>query len=156
MQEYHTRFPNATSTSNFHKIKEFPINESLLLGIIVLGRFGLTVAAATSVEFFMAQAPCQIRGLVVSMLTASSSIFYILRAILLHVTHDVRVFHVQPFQIVTSVLMLGLFPLFVFASKRYKLRKRDDIIPYHLFAEEQFERDYQRGREWWRERENFE
>ena len=31
--------------------------------------------------------------------------------------------------------------LFVCFSKRYKLRKRDDVVPIHLFAEEYFEKE---------------
>ena len=33
------------------------------------------------------------------------------------------------------------FLLFVAVSKWYKLRKRDDIVPYHMFAENYFEKN---------------
>ena len=42
-----------------------------------------------------------------------------------------------------------IFVYFIFFhcfSKRYKLRKRDDIVPIHLFAEEFFEKEL-RGQE---------
>ena len=34
----------------------------------------------------------------------------------------------------------------VLASKWYKLRKRDDVIPYHMFVEDQFESNYAQKR----------
>ena len=39
--------------------------------------------------------------------------------------------------IITAVYLI----LFVCFSKWYKLRKRDDIVPIHLFAEEYFEKE---------------
>ena len=33
------------------------------------------------------------------------------------------------------------FLLFAAISKWYKLRKRDDIVPYHMFAENYFEKN---------------
>ena len=41
-----------------------------------------------------------------------------------------------------SVMSLVVFVLFAIVARRYKLRQRNDIIPYHMFAENQFESDY--------------
>ena len=41
--------------------------------------------------------------------------------------------------------MIG-FVIFVFASKAYKLRIRDDIVPYHMIAEDYFEKNYEQER----------
>ena len=149
--EYHMKYPNVTSTSDFNMIKEFPVSEWLLIASLLVRKFGLIVTATTSADFFMAQAPCQVRGFVASMCTASSIIVYILRAILHYTFSDSAVF-----QIIISILMLALLPLFILISKWYKLRKRDDIIPYHMFAEQQFESNYRQKREWWRRRANSE
>ena len=38
--------------------------------------------------------------------------------------------------------------LFVFVAKRYKLRVRNEVIPYHMFAEDQFESNYRQERDY--------
>ena len=43
--------------------------------------------------------------------------------------------------IVLSVASAVYLILFMCFSKYYKLRKRDDIVPIHLFAEEYFEKE---------------
>ena len=43
---------------------------------------------------------------------------------------------------VLSLLMAGIFIAFLIVSRRYKLRMRSDVIPYHMFAENQFESNY--------------
>ena len=40
------------------------------------------------------------------------------------------------------VVMLAVLVLFVFISKWYTLRKRDDIVPFHKLAEDYFEKNY--------------
>ena len=45
--------------------------------------------------------------------------------------------------------------LFVCFSKCYKLRKRDDIVPIHLFAEEFFEKELEGRRRLENERFQF-
>ena len=146
--EYHMKYPNATVTTHLQRIEEFPVSECLLLFSTSLCRLALTVTGATSVEFFMAQAPFQVRGFVASMLMACCESFLILRSIL-HYNMDIA-------YIIAIALMAGVFLIFVLISKWYKLRKRDDIIPYHMFAEDQFESDYRQEQKWLRERTNFE
>ena len=51
---------------------------------------------------------------------------------------------------------LMFFIIFLLVSKWYKLRKRDDVIPYHMFAEDQFESDYRQEREWLKDHGYFE
>ena len=46
------------------------------------------------------------------------------------------------FYLTYSVLTLFVFLFFILVSKKYKLRKRDDIVPYYLFAEGTFEKNY--------------
>ena len=46
--------------------------------------------------------------------------------------------------VVISVMNLGVFVLYVIVSRQHKLRQRNDIIPYHMFAENQFEGDYRK------------
>ena len=47
----------------------------------------------------------------------------------------------------SGLIMLG-FVMFVFVSKAYKLRKRDDIVPYHVIAEDYFEKNFKREQEY--------
>ena len=54
-----------------------------------------------------------------------------------------------------SVIIFIAFILFVFISKRYQLRKRDDVIPYHMFAEDYFENNYRRESEYLRRMQFF-
>ena len=48
----------------------------------------------------------------------------------------------------TLAIAFAVLLLFVILSKRYKLRVRDDVIPYNLFAENQFESDYKQERKY--------
>ena len=40
-----------------------------------------------------------------------------------------------------SPLILAAFIAFVIIAKKYKLRQREDIVPYHQFAEDFVEKD---------------
>ena len=101
-------------------------------------------------EFCMAQAPCQVRSLVSTVILSACGIFKILY-ILLH--HYVRIELV--FNVVRCATLFAFFLVFVYAATWYKLRKRDDVIPYHMFAEDQFESDYRQEREWLKSRERL-
>ena len=52
----------------------------------------------------------------------------------------------------SGFIMMGLV-IFVFVSKGYKLRKRDDIVPYHAIAEDYFEKNYKREQEYMQQQE---
>ena len=91
----------------------------------------------------MAQAPCQIRGLVSTVFLLTCNIFgasYIL------LSRYIRARWI--FYVVRCVVTLMLLVIFLFASKWYKLSKRDDVIPYHTFAEDEFESNYRQETNW--------
>ena len=46
------------------------------------------------------------------------------------------------YYITYSAIALVFFLLFAFISKWYKLRRRDDIVPFHMLAEDYFEKNY--------------
>ena len=50
-----------------------------------------------------------------------------------------------------SVFSLASFFSFVYFSRRYKLRVRDDIVPVHKFAEDFFEKEELLRREYLKE-----
>ena len=121
-------------------------SESLWFVLTLINDIGFLIAATTTIEFCMAQAPCQVRGLVSAMLLASYGLVGVPTALL-------RFFyaHNHFIDMFFSLLMLGTFTAFLLVSKWYKLRKRNEIIPYHMFAEAQFERNYEQGRKWYRQ-----
>ena len=48
------------------------------------------------------------------------------------------------YHIIYFILATAVFILYVLISKWYKLRKRDDIVPIHMLAENYFEKNYER------------
>ena len=60
-----------------------------------------------------------------------------------------------------AIIIIVYFIFFHCISKRYKLRKRDDIVPIHLFAEQFFEKELRgperldRERALWAKRNNI-
>ena len=52
-------------------------------------------------------------------------------------------FYYSLFYFLVTLVVLAVF---VLVSKWYKLRIRDDIVPYHLFAEDNFESNYEQER----------
>ena len=138
---------NSTMINNVTHYKlNCAFSESLWFVLTLINDIGVLITTTTTFEFCMAQAPCQVRGLVSAMLLASCGIVGVPSA-LLHLffkhNHFVDMFF--------SLLMLGTFIAFLLVSKWYKLRKRNEIIPYHMFAENHFERNYERDREWYRQ-----
>lgn len=103
-------------------------------------------------EFLIAQAPWQIKSLLMSLALQSFAVFSLLGYGLADVLKSLPV-RVFPgcgfyFYLTYSVESLLCFLLFVLVSRKYKLRKRDDIVPYHLLAEEVFEKNYQRKQDY--------
>ena len=92
-------------------------------------------------EFIVAQALSQIRGFVFSLFVGLLSILVYLGIIL-----NLSVPNGCIFIIVISVMSLGVFVLSVVVASRHKLRQRNDIIPYHMFAENQFESDHKQNK----------
>ena len=107
-------------------------------------------------EFFIAQTPQQVKGLMGGILIGS---FVISSALgwMLYYKAIPQIFPIRKKyglshwfygnMLIAAIIFLA-FILFVFISKRYKLRKRDEAIPYHMFAEDYFENNYRREREY--------
>ena len=57
-----------------------------------------------------------------------------------------RLLEWQDIYAIYSVITAALLIIFVITSRWYKLRKRDDIVPYHMLAENYFETNYERER----------
>ena len=113
--------------------------------LLIASRFstgaGVLIVKCTAVEFVIAQSPYQLRGFVTSVCLGVWGIFNLLGLSSNWFVWDCNI------HIALSALSLCLFVLFLFVSKRYKLRQRNEVIPYHMFAENQFEKDYRLRRE---------
>ena len=109
------------------------------------------IVGSIALEFCMAQTPCQVRGLVSTVILSVCVVFWLLFEALHDYIPIDRVFY-----IVRCLAVLVFFVVFLFLSKWYKLRKRDDVIPYNMFAENQFESNYRQERKWLKNREYFE
>ena len=109
---------------------------------------GTLFSATTLFEFVCAQSPRSLCGLLTG---------YTMMSVALSIVIGHETYTVVPIIIPNShgwfygnlsiaLIMLVYFIFFHCISKQYKLRKRDDIVPIHLFAEEFFEKEL-RGRE---------
>ena len=136
----HHNITNGTNATFVNGESEaFPLTE-----MSYLVRYpSIVIAGAITMEFCMAQAPCQVRGLVSAVFLLTSGIFVALYVLLHHYILIRWIFYS-----VRCVVTLVLFVIFLFVSKWYKLRKRDDVIPYHMFAEDQFESNYRQETNW--------
>ena len=110
------------------------LSEWFVLSSYLVRDVSKIIVCSVSLEFCMAQAPCQVRGLVTSVILSTGGIFSILYVDIQHYVRTQWVLYT-----VNCVASLAFLVIFVFVSKWYKLRKRDDVIPYHLFAEDEFE-----------------
>ena len=124
-----------------------PVGEWLMLLSHLVRDVTKVIVGSITLEFCMAQAPCQVRGLVCTVILSTAGIFVVLYAVL----HKV-IFIELVFCTARVVAQLVLFVIFLFVSKWYKLRKRQDIIPYHMFAEVQFESNQRQERNWLQDR----
>ena len=107
---------------------------------------GIFLALFTTAEFITAQSPCQLRGFVSFLLLGLYGIFSFLEASLFYFFPNHSIAYAIIFVTIT-----GFFMLYLFLSKRYKLRQRDEPIPYHMFAENQFESNYKQERDYLKE-----
>ena len=136
-------FVEGHSTNN----ESEPVTISCLTLVAHLIRLvGLYLALVTTVEFTIAQSPCQIRGIASFLLVELYGIFSFLEGSLYHLIPEHRIAHAVIF-----ATLSGFFMLFLFLSKRYKLRQRDEPIPYHMFAENQFESNHKQERDYLKE-----
>ena len=102
---------------------------------------GLIIAASATLEFTIAQSPCQVRGFVTSILIQAFLVFLVLNRVLYYYCHGEKFGHAA-----ALATTFAMFFLFLILSKRYKLRARDDVIPYNMFAENQFESNRKQAR----------
>ena len=135
---------NTTLTcSTFENRKSFILNSWLVLVTDVIRNVGWTVSIYSLLEFVAAQTPCQMRGVVISFCLGLWGILSLPQFILGHILNELCLVYIA-----LSVIAVGVFVLFVFVSKRYKVRVRNDVIPYHMFAEDQFESNYRQERDY--------
>ena len=106
---------------------------------------GISVTFASLTEFITAQSPHQLRGIVIAYSLGFWSTSTLVQFILGHFSKDFCI----PYLVIT-VVTFGIFVLFIFVSRRYKLRKRNDVILYHMFAENEFESNYRQERDYLR------
>ena len=118
---------------------------------------GYLLLIVTLPEFVVAQTPPQVKGLMGGIAICSFIICGIIGFKGIYSDVFISIFPHRPEQgltkwfygnVVFAVVIFIAFILFVFISKRYQLRKRDDVIPYHMFAEDYFENNYHREREY--------
>ena len=127
---------NTNFTCLLRTNEEFPVFPWILDMSHSITIVGIIITIMCTFEFIIAQAPSQVRGFAFSLSLGLTILAYF--SVILHESIP----NTCVFVIVISVMNLGVFVLYVIVSRRYKLRQRNDIIPYHLFAENQFESDY--------------
>ena len=106
---------------------------------------GVLLVLFGTFELIIAQAPQEIRSLLLCISTGITGVFAVLSYALqdLLATHPIRLYPSCLFYYCTCYFIIGTLALalYVYAAKRYKLRIRDDIVPFHMIAEEYFERE---------------
>ena len=129
-----------------------PLDCSWTLIPELIGSAGILLIFITFIEFLVAQSPWQIKGLLLSFGTAAYGALTLVSIGLddLLINLPIRLFPGCGFFFygIYTLVMLTIFILFVIVSKQYKLRKRNDIVPYHMFAEEYFEKNYELERQY--------
>ena len=107
---------------------------------------GIIMTLFSLVEFLIAQSPWQVKGLLLCIAVNAFGAYTLigLGIDLLLMNVPIRLFPGCGFFYygIYTIVTFVVFVLFVIVSKWYKLRKRDDVIPYHMFAEEYFEKNY--------------
>ena len=98
----------------------------------------------------MCQSPCQVKVIVSGITFASAGLFGVLGYF---VSKIIQINAIEKFpgcafyQYVINLIILFFFIIiYVFAAKWYKFRKRNDIVPFHMFAENYFEKNFKRER----------
>ena len=135
--------------SNYHWIIIIPtISYAIALFLIKV----------TSLEFIVAQSPKSMRGVMVGLWYASSSVGGLSNAFVVYLVSKIIgndnnadvTFYVN---IVDSVILLLILIMFVIFAKCYKLRIRENIVPVTQIAEEHYERYQEQSDEYRRARE---
>ena len=134
---------NATMTD----VDYFPIDYRLLLVPYVVNGLGALLVIPTSLEFILAQAPLEMRGIYLGMMFTTRGIYEILGWNL-----------IKPFQqspwlwpscefylfLLNTLIMVACLLLFMPLSYCYKLRNRDDNFNPYIAAEDYYENDFNR------------
>ena len=114
-----------------------------IIGPTTVANVGFLLSSTTLFEFVCAQSPRPLCGLLTgfAIMSATLSVFisYGAQTLVTVLVSNVHNWFYSKLSIVLIFLVYFIF--FHYISKRYKLRKRDDIVPIHLFAEEYFERE---------------
>ena len=114
---------------------------------VILYCFSFILVTYTGIEFFIAQSPFQIKGVVLCLMAGFLGIFacvgFFIREIIQLYPINVPPGCVFYHHITYFIVAMAVFILYVLISKWYKLRKRDDIVPIHMLAENYFEKNYE-------------
>ena len=155
---------NNTSTCFFH-LEAF--NASSGTGYwwialpVTLHSIGLIFVVIFLTEFIIAQSPHPIKGFMIGLMIAS---LLVVGGIAYAVNYSLRFVPSLPSlglttwfykNLAASGFIMTGFVVFMFVSKAYKLRKRDDIVPYHMIAEDYFEKNYEREQQYMQQQEAF-
>ena len=120
-----------------------------IIGPTAVFNTGVLLSAITLFEFVCAQSPRSLCGLLSGFAMMSSALsafisYGIREIVVINTSKDHNWFYSY---LCIALIVFVYFMFFHYVSKRYKLRKRDDIVPIHLFAEEFFEKEL-RGQRW--------
>ena len=112
-------------------------------GPTTVSNIGFLLSTITLFEFVCAQSPRPLCGLLSGFLMMSSALstiigYGICELVAIIVSNSHTLFYSN---LSVALIIFVYFMFFHCISKRYKLRKRDDIVPIHLFAEEFFEKE---------------
>ena len=119
-----------------------------IIGPMTAFNIGFVLPSITLLEFVWAQAPRPfsrlLTGLTFMSIALSAFIGYgICKIVPIVITNDHGWFYSS---LSIALIIFMYFMLFHCLSKRYKMRKRNDIVPIHLFAKEFIQKEM-RGRE---------
>ena len=152
------RDSNMTSCAiRYHKNASDAHHQWLAIPMNTMFSVSIVIMIITTVEFIYAQTPHQIKSFVIQTTFLFIMFFSSLGEL---VTQIWKKFPEKYFpscvfylDLLHTIFALVSFILFAFIAKRYKLRVRDDIIPYHMFAEEFVENDMKRREAFYSQRE---
>ena len=94
----------------------------------------------TALEFICAQAPLRLKGILIGVWYALTSISVLTTTITQIYLKDEIAWEV--FEEVKLFFIASSFLLFLYLSQRYSYRVREETINYHLLAEEKYEREF--------------
>ena len=158
-QEDHSAGCIVLTNFNYTKSLLMPINYKWLLLPQILGGIALYLIQVTSLEFAIAQSPGSMRGLIISLWYSFREVGYLLSG-QLHLPFKFAQ-HASPscgfyYYFTKCVIGILILILFVFLSRRYKLRVRNNVFNIHQITEEHYEKYLDQSEEFWKNvRNNF-